>query len=79
MSTLEQPGHAQHPLDPLTEDEFRQAVAVLRRDRGVGPAWRIASVELREPAKDALGDLTEGAPRARPAKHRPPKHRPAKR
>ncbi len=72
MSTLEQPGHAQHPLDPLTEDEFRQAVAVLRRDRGVGPTWRIASVELREPAKDALGDLTEGGPaREAPAPQAP--------
>ena len=62
MSTLEQPGQARHPLDPLTEYEFRQATAVLRRDRGVGTTWRIASVELREPPKDALGGLTGGAP-----------------
>jgi primary-amine oxidase len=43
-----------HPLDPLTADEIRQAAAVLRRDRGVGAGWRFASIELREPAKDAL-------------------------
>jgi primary-amine oxidase len=62
VSTLEQPGQARHPLDPLTEDEFRQATAVLRRDRGVGTTWRIASVELREPPKDALGGFTGSAP-----------------
>ncbi len=43
-----------HPLDPLTADEFRATVAVLRRDRGVGDRWRIASMELREPAKDVV-------------------------
>ena len=43
-----------HPLDPLTADEIRQAGAILRRDRGVGAGWRFASIELREPAKEAL-------------------------
>ncbi len=54
MSTQEQPAAARHPLDPLTAGEFRQAAAALRRDRAVGTGWRIASVELREPPKDAL-------------------------
>ena len=54
MGTEEQPGRARHPLDPLSAGEFRQAAAVLRRDRGVGARWRIASIELREPSKDAL-------------------------
>jgi len=43
-----------HPLDPLSAAEFRQVVAVLRRDRGVDEAWRFASMELKEPAKDAV-------------------------
>ncbi|MPQ98868.1 primary-amine oxidase [Modestobacter sp. I12A-02628] len=43
-----------HPLDPLTAEEFRQAAAVLRRDRGVGARWRFASMELWEPAKDVV-------------------------
>ena len=78
MSTQEQPGQVRHPLDPLTEDEFRQAVAVLRRDRGVGPAWRIASVELREPPKEALGGFTGGAPASEaPAPEAPPPAAPA--
>ena len=62
MSTLEQPGQARHPLDPLSAAEFRQAAAVLRRDRGVGARWRIASIELREPAKDALSTGPGEAP-----------------
>src|SRR5215469_4926067 len=43
-----------HPLDPLTAEEFRQVAAALRREQGVGPGWRFASIELVEPAKDAL-------------------------
>jgi len=46
-----------HPLDPLTEAEIRQAVAIVRRDRGVAPGWRFASIELREPSKDELANL----------------------
>ena len=44
----------EHPLDPLTAREIRQAAAILRRDRELGESWRIASIELREPAKDVL-------------------------
>jgi primary-amine oxidase len=42
-----------HPLDPLTAEEFRQVAAVLKHERGVDERWRIASIELREPAKGA--------------------------
>jgi primary-amine oxidase len=44
----------EHPLDPLTAREIRQAATILRRDREIGESWRFASIELREPAKDAL-------------------------
>jgi primary-amine oxidase len=44
----------EHPLDPLTAGEIRQVAAILRRDRDIAGSWRIASIELREPAKDAL-------------------------
>ena len=47
-----------HPLDPLSADEIRQAAAILRRDQGVGDRWRFASIELREPSKQAVRDLT---------------------
>ncbi|WP_240629928.1 primary-amine oxidase [Specibacter cremeus] len=41
-----------HPLDPLSADEFRAATALLARDHGVtAPQWRLAAIELIEPAK----------------------------
>jgi primary-amine oxidase len=40
-----------HPLDPLSADEIRAAVAILRRDRGLTDRWRFATIELREPRK----------------------------
>jgi primary-amine oxidase len=43
-----------HPLDPLSPDEIRAAVAILRRERGLTDRWRFACIELREPAKPAL-------------------------
>ena len=38
---------AGHPLDPLSAEEIRRAVAILRRDRGVGAGWRFGMIELR--------------------------------
>ncbi|WP_396936723.1 primary-amine oxidase [Mycolicibacterium sp.] len=43
-----------HPLDPLGEDEFRRAAAIVRRDRGVDERWRFTSIELAEPDKQQL-------------------------
>ncbi len=42
---------ALHPLEPLSADEFRRTAALLRRDSGVGPTHRFASIELKEPPK----------------------------
>ena len=55
MTNSAQPSEAglEHPLDPLTAGEIRQTAAILRRDREIGQSWRFASIELREPAKDA--------------------------
>jgi primary-amine oxidase len=61
VSSSDQPAQTSHPLDPLTADEFRQAAGILRRDRGVGPRWRFASIELHEPGKDTLLDVAAGA------------------
>jgi primary-amine oxidase len=49
-----------HPLDPLSADEIRSAAAIVRRDQGVGPGWRFASIELREPDKADLPALEAG-------------------
>ena len=59
-----------HPLDPLTADEIRRVTGLLRRERGVArPQWRIAAIELREPAKEVVrghrpGDQVERVARA---------------
>ena len=54
----ERPAVVRHPLDPLVAEEFRRAVAILRREKGVGERWRFASIELKEPSKQrlAVGD-----------------------
>ncbi len=59
-----------HPLDPLTAEEIRQAVAVLRRDRGVDEAWRFASIELKEPTKEVVRAFDPGSPNAPPREAR---------
>ncbi|HSU10966.1 MAG TPA: tyramine oxidase, partial [Pseudonocardia sp.] len=52
-----------HPLDPLTADEIRQVAALLKRERGVArPQWRIAAIELREPAKKVVRGHEPGDP-----------------
>jgi primary-amine oxidase len=57
-----------HPLDPLSADEIRLAVAIVRREKDVGDRWRFASIELREPAKAVLGDFIPGTAFARSAR-----------
>jgi len=41
-----------HPLDPLSADEVRRAVAVVRAHAGPDAQLRVVSIETREPAKD---------------------------
>ena len=54
---------ARHPLDPLTADEIRASAAIVRAERGVTDRWRFASIDLKEPAKRALGDGEQTPPR----------------
>jgi primary-amine oxidase len=49
-----------HPLEPLSAAEIRQAAAIVRRDRRVSEGWRFASIELKEPAKADLPALEVG-------------------
>ena len=51
-----------HPLDPLSEDEYRATAAILRRDRGVTDAWRFAGIELAEPPKAEVKAWRAGDP-----------------
>lgn len=48
------PGTAAHPLDPLSPDEIRTAVAVLRDHGLVGAATRFPLIDLDEPDKAAV-------------------------
>jgi primary-amine oxidase len=57
-----------HPLDPLTANEIRAAVAIVRRDREVGDRWRFASIELREPSKATVREYADGDPIDRAAR-----------
>ena len=41
----------QHPLEPLSADEFRQTASILRREGLVRDTCRFASIELKEPPK----------------------------
>ena len=41
----------QHPLEPLSADEFRRTTEILRRDGHVTDTYRFASIELMEPGK----------------------------
>ena len=54
-----------HPLDPLTADEIVRAVAILNRDRDIGPRVRYETVVLHEPPKDDVlaYDGTQPLPR----------------
>ena len=56
-----------HPLDPVSADEIRAAVGLLRAQGHAGKGWRIASVELREPAKDVVRSFAAGDPIRREA------------
>lgn len=58
---------ADHPLEPLSAEEFRQVGAALRRDSGVTDAFRFCSVILIEPPKADVLAWSAGQPFARRA------------
>ncbi len=43
--------YKQHPLDPLSAAELQDAVAILKREKYLGDAVRVASINLIEPPK----------------------------
>ena len=43
-----------HALQPLSVEELAEAVAILRRERGVDDRYRFVQVALKEPAKAAV-------------------------
>jgi len=51
---------ARHPLDPLSAEEIRQAVTILRGDGWVRAATRFVSVTLHEPPKSEVAAFVPG-------------------
>ena len=45
---------AQHPLEPLSADEFRRTTEILHREGHVTETFRFASIELMEPGKQEV-------------------------
>ena len=55
-----------HPLEPLSADEVRAAVGLLKRSGKVTPTTRFVSVALHEPHKSFVhGSIGTSFPRAR--------------
>lgn len=51
---------SRHPLDPLSPDEIRRAVALLKDQRKLADSTRFVTVVLKEPAKDAVLEVKPG-------------------
>ncbi|MGN6170391.1 MAG: primary-amine oxidase [Solirubrobacteraceae bacterium] len=48
-----------HPLEPLSAEEVGRAARIVREQRALSERWRFASIELREPSKQALHEAGE--------------------
>jgi primary-amine oxidase len=51
-----------HPLDPLTADEIRTAVAIVKKAQDLGDEARFPLITLREPSKRGVLAFQEGDP-----------------
>lgn len=49
-----------HPLDPLTLDEIKTAVHIVRAEKSVGSTYRFPCVTLKEPSKELILSYTTG-------------------
>jgi primary-amine oxidase len=58
---------ATHPLDPLSAEEIRRAVTIIKEGGRSTSAMRFVSVGLQEPAKSVVEAFRPGAPFAREA------------
>jgi primary-amine oxidase len=58
---------ATHPLEPLTSEEIRAAVSVLKEQRSLSALVRFVSVTLHEPKKSEVLAFQPGDPLVRRA------------
>lgn len=61
------PTPIQHPLVPLTLDEIKTAIQVVRTEKAVGATYRFPCVTLKEPSKAFILSYTTGTPFEREA------------
>jgi primary-amine oxidase len=59
-NSLQSAAPVEHPLDPLTADEYTKTLEVLREAGHIDDATRFANVELREPTKSRVTSWSEG-------------------
>ena len=52
----------QHPLDPLSPDELRAAIAILQANRPLDATYRFSTVTLHEPPKAVVRSFQPGDP-----------------
>jgi len=62
-----QPQESRHPLDPLSREELRQVMRILRRTGHAGPATRVVDVSLHEPLMQDVLAAPPGRPPERQA------------
>ena len=61
MAMTERPAAlADHPLAPLTLEEVREAVGIVREKRDLGPRHRFAGLTLNEPPKEDVLAFEDG-------------------
>src|SRR5919112_5631293 len=58
--TERQAAVADHPLAPLTLEEVREAVGIVREERDLGPRHRFAGLTLNEPPKEDVLAFEDG-------------------
>src|ERR1700722_564606 len=59
---------ALHPLEPLTADEIRRVVAIIKASDASGPSMLFETIELKEPDKAVYRARKAGAPVPREAR-----------
>ena len=57
-----------HPFEPLTAEEIRQVVGIIRNDRDFGDRILFETIELKEPEVTALADHAAGRATPRQAR-----------
>src|SRR6187399_1382592 len=66
-STPRQTSEVAHPLDPLSADEMRQVVRILRTEKAVAAGDIFNIINLKEPSKQEVLSYVPGSPFRREA------------